>query len=262
MGAKHGLLLLSTLALLLLAVSSVQAQTQVVIVGNRVVFVGAPPQAQPQLQGRYWRHAPVCPPGMVYDWSLGRCVSPPFPLANWASPCPEPLVYDPFFGCVLPWFYPWDGQVAGRGCRWDGQFYSCGYRNDPRQRLHCKLRPWEAEPGSWVLSRGERLRKLEERLERQRHLPMPPAGGWEKPPRWLGRLGDEGAKGDHGGSWGESGGSRGGSGGSGHGGGGNSGGGHSGGGGHGGGGHGGGHGGGGNSGGSGGGGGEAPSRPR
>ena len=75
MSTRHGLLLLLTLPLLLLAPLSAQAQTRMVIVGNRVLYVRAPLQAQSQL----------CPPGLVYDQSLRRCVPPARSLA---SDCP------------------------------------------------------------------------------------------------------------------------------------------------------------------------------
>ena len=254
MGAKHGLLLVSALALLLLTVSSAQAQLPTLVARDdaQLAFNEPRPSASPR-----------CPPDQVYDSFFGQCVHPALfgRYSSWLFHCPPGLIYDPTVGFCVPW--PWFGQG---GAFRSGVRYEC---DGVLLLLPCD----RLELGKRHRERNHKLAKLEERLERQRHIPMPPPGGWERPPRWLGRLGDEGAKGDHGGGWsGERGGSRGGSGGSGHGsgnsgGGGHSGGGqsggHSGGGGHGGGGHsGGGHSGGGNSGGGGGSTGEAPSRPR
>jgi len=254
MGAKHGLLLVSALALLLLTVSSAQAQLPTLVARDDAQLAFNEPRPS---------GSPRCPPDQVYDSFFGQCVHPALfgRYSSWLFHCPPGLIYDPTVGFCVPW--PWFGQG---GAFRSGVRYEC---DGVLLLLPCD----RLELGKRHRERNHKLAKLEERLERQRHIPMPPPGGWERPPRWLGRLGDEGAKGDHGGGWsGERGGSRGGSGGSGHsggnsGGGGHSGGGqsggHSGGGGHGGGGHsGGGHSGGGNSGGGGGSTGEAPSRPR
>jgi len=232
MGTRHGLLfVLSFVFFFFFAASSpVQAQLPVT-----------------------WEPSVVCPYGMVYDPYFG-CV------------CPPGMVYDLLLRkCVLDlaWYGGYWGGAFRSGVRYecDGQLFTTPCAGRVHRRLNCSLRPLEKEPGGRHWLRSEKLEKIKERIERQRELPLPPPGGWERPPRWLGRLGDEGAKGGHGGSWSEGGGSRGGSGGSGHSSG-HSGGGHSSGGGHGGGGHsGGGRGGGGNSGG-GGSTGEAPSRPR
>src|SRR3989338_1486758 len=189
MSTRHGLLLVSALALLLLTVSSAQAQLPTLVARDdaQLAFNEPRPSASPR-----------CPPDQVYDSFFGQCVHPALfgRYSSWLFHCPPGLIYDPTVGFCVPW--PWFGQ--------GGAFRSC-------VRYECDgvllLLPCDRlELGKRHRERNHKLAKLEERLERQRHIPMPPPGGWERPPRWLGRLGDEGAKGDHGGGWsGESGGS-------------------------------------------------------